>query len=121
MAVIDCRVVPKGSYVVRVWLEGEYLDPYDTVLILSPLDDETIEVGSTIGTLNDEVNILVGLKCMELGYKYLRFNVVKGQKVTRHAKYAYSDKSFDYYVADLHYVAQELMNDQKASDTSDAR
>jgi hypothetical protein len=51
--------------------------------------------------LYNEVNVLIALKAMELGFKFLKFKALKDKTVTRWATMTHADDKFKYYEVDL--------------------
>ena len=99
---IEAEKIPQGSYCIRVWHDSkQYYGDYDVVATLLPRGDGLAEVGFTMGNLTNDVNIAIGLKAYELGFKKLRICVSHGHKVSRWAIFSHSDDKFDYYNVDL--------------------
>lgn len=79
MRVVADEILP-GSYAVRVWTNAEPGDewapgPYHTACVINRLSEELCEIAPCIGVLSNELNIMLGLKCMELGFTLMNFCV----------------------------------------------
>ena len=59
------------------------------------------------GELTHELNILIGQKCKELGFKTLRFGLPRGQKGTRMSQPFHQIKDMDWYEVDLSTIPEE--------------
>lgn len=108
--IVEHEKIPDNSYELRVWEDGEdtLVAPIKTVLNLKNTGFGQCVVSMAHGDLDNELNILIGLQAIELGFNWLEFYVAKGEKVTRHATYLYSDANFDWYGVDLYKKRQEL-------------
>lgn len=109
--------IPDKSHSIRVWFSLEKGDElpedkasYDFCCNLDHIDDVTCEVSGAIGKLNNEVNILIGMKAIELGYKLLRFHRSIGGPATHWATKVSSGEGFDYYEVDLVEAQKVLAN-----------
>jgi hypothetical protein len=104
---ITATKIPNDSYEIRIFhgddVPGE--SDIETVLVLRNEGDGVCEVSLAHGHLYNESIILVGLKAMELGFKYLNFHALKGKSVTRWAEPVSNDDKFDYYTVDLDAAA----------------
>lgn len=109
---IDATKISNGSHEIRVWEDGAIPNESDYVFVcvLRHISEETCEVSLAFGDMSSDSNILLGLKAMELGYRYMIFCRLKGAKVTRWAEYLHSDKIYDYYKVDLIASYERLTN-----------
>jgi len=98
--------IPDGSHEIRIWRdepqgEGDSGADIDAVCNLWHINDQRCLVTLAKGDLCDCANIMLGLKAMELGYRFLEFSVTEGARVSRHARMIRTADGFDYYEADL--------------------
>ena len=84
----------------------------DLVFTLEPQGDGVCEIIGAKGDLDNDTNIKIGLKAMELGFSKLRFEVLKGRKVTRWARFLRTEDGHDFYEADLE-AAKKILNGAK--------
>ena len=110
MTTVTAESIPHGSYSLRVFRGDADPDtaPIDAVLVLENHGDGVGLLGLAKGSLDNDINISLGLKAMELGFKVLVFYVAKGQKVSRWAKFTHSSQKHDYYRVDLAEAYKEL-------------
>jgi hypothetical protein len=106
----DSQPIPEGSYVLRGFLrpESAYVDEIDTVALLVNVGEGVCKVGPVMGRLDDQANIALGLKALELGFHTLRFHARKCDTVSRHAVLVGESPHFYFYEVDLVKVAKEL-------------
>ncbi len=87
------------------YFEGSYQDksPIDVVTVIRPhpMEESACVVGFIKGRLTNEMNILIGKKCAELGFKKMIFSRPAGDKATRHATFTHSADGLDWYAVDL--------------------
>jgi hypothetical protein len=104
--------IPEGSYEVRIWKDGDdwRSDPICTVLNLKPHENEPSNavVSMAHGKLSNEINIMIGLEAVNLGFKHLTWYVAKGDRVSRWANFVRSDGVYDWYTVDLEEAVKQL-------------
>lgn len=113
---ITANLLRPNSYAVRVWPNaypgiGWAPGKYSTVCVIEPLTQHECQIAPCLGILTEEINVGLGLKCIELGFKTLHFQVEEGTCVSRHAKYQKTVGGMDYYTVDLLYEAANLPGD----------
>jgi len=95
-----------GSHGIRIWLhedgsDGDSGADIDTMAVLEPLSQHECEITLTHGTLNDEANVLIALKAIEMGFKVLHFHRSAGGPASHWAEYKKTVDGMDYYTVDL--------------------
>jgi hypothetical protein len=113
MTTVTAELIPDGSYALRVFrgddVPGE--SNIETVLVLRNLGDGVCEMSLARGKLYNEANMLIGIKAYELGFRELRFHVLKGKTVTRWAEKVSSHGTFDFYRVDLGAAVMKYVTD----------
>lgn len=104
---VTVEPIKNGAHAVRVWL-NEHDDSapdsgadIDTMAVIEPLNQYECEVSLTLGALSDDVNVRIGFKALELGYRVLHFRRAAGGPASRWAKYQKTVNGMDYYTVDL--------------------
>ena len=107
MVVLEEKI-PEGSYILRGFFNEPNETDIDLVVFLENLGAGVAEISAAKGNLTPELNVLIGLKAYDLGFRILQFHALKGTKVTRWAEYVSSDNNFDYYRIDLKEAIDKL-------------
>jgi len=110
--VVEADRIPSGSYALCVFPDGSEPATAEigAVLVLRNLGDGICEAAHAHGSLSDDENVQIGLKAIELGFKVMRFHVVRGQDVTRHAEFVRTDGVHNFYMIDLAKAKSRLGN-----------
>lgn len=111
---LESTPIPEGSYEIRIWDDGvDWHGGKITVVLNLKRDGDTAIVSMAHGHLSNEMNTLMGLEAIKLGFKKLVFYVPKGQeKVTRWATYTHSDDHFDWYAVNLERALEQYLTDR---------
>lgn len=108
---LTSEVLPEGSFILRGFPDQETIDSSDIelVVVLKNLGGGIAELSAAKGSLSSDMNILIGLKAIELGFKRLQFSTLRGSKATRWAKKIGSDDSLDHYTIDLQQAQRDYL------------
>ena len=98
--------VPEDSHDFRIWTDlpqsdGDNGEDYQVTGAYHRIDEDTCEIARVLGQLSDEINILIGLGAVQLGYRYLEFHRSLGGLVSRWATLVKREDGMDYYRVDL--------------------
>lgn len=104
--------VPEGSYLLRVFHDGDvpYESNIETVLLLRDCGDGVCEAEGAHGNLYNEANIEIGKKAYFLGFSMLTFKTLKTSRATHFAKLVREDGHYRYYEANLKELVPLLLN-----------
>ena len=114
MRIIASRI-PPGSHEVAIWTElppGDVDEgqAIDTVCNIIRMNQYECIVTHALGDLSDEVNVAIGLKCIELGYRLMHFAVTEGTKHSHRGKLQKTAQGMDWYTVDLLAEAETLLD-----------
>lgn len=103
---LTANLLHPNSYAVRIWPDappgiGWAKGSYSTVCVIEPINQYECKVAPCLGILSDAVNVEIGLKCIELGFRVMHFQVEEGTKVSHRAAYQKTANGMDYYTVDL--------------------
>ena len=112
MRIIVSRI-PPGSHEVAIWTglppgdedEGQAID---TVCNIIHMNQYECIVTHAMGDLSDEVNVTLGLKCIELGYRLMHWAVTHGAAHSHRGKFQKTAQGMDWYTVDLLKEAKTL-------------
>lgn len=85
--------------------EGQAID---VVCNIIHLNQHECVVTHAMGNLSDAVNVAIGLKCIDLGYRIMHFAVAHNQKASRHGMFQKTAQGLDWYTVDLLDEASKL-------------
>ena len=74
-------------------------DDYHFICRISPKfdDHEGVVISGGFGSLSNEINIKIGLKLYEMGYKNIYFSTTVGKTPTRYAEFISTDGTLNYW------------------------
>lgn len=110
---LTANLLRPESYAVRIWVNeppgiGWAGKPYDTVCVIEPIDEYECRIAPCLGTLTDEINVALGLRCLILGFKVMHFEVYDTAKVSRRAQFVRREGPVSHYRVDLLAEAARL-------------
>jgi hypothetical protein len=107
--------IPPGSHEVAIWtgLQPVCIDegqPIDVVCNIIHMDQYECIVTHALGDLSDEVNVAIGLKCIELGYRLMHWAVTHGAAHSHRGRFQKTAQGMDWYTVDLIAEAKTLLD-----------
>lgn len=105
--------IPAESHEIAIWPDlppgdEDTGEPIETVCNLHHLTQYECRVTKAKGHLSDEINIAIGLKALELGYRIMHYTVKSGSGASHRGEYLKTVGDMDYYRVDLIKAAAEL-------------
>jgi hypothetical protein len=85
--------------------EGQTIDVVCNIIQMNQYE---CIVTHALGHLSDEVNVAIGLKCIDLGYRTMHFAIAHGHKASRHGVFQKTVQGLDWYTVDLLAEASKL-------------
>lgn len=96
---VTAEEVAEGSHAIRVYYSESV--NYDLSAILQPLGNGVVMLTNACGNLTNAANVEIARKALQLGYKFLKFQVPVNTGVSRWATKTATVGEFDQYIVDL--------------------
>lgn len=94
--------------------------PIDTVCNILRMTPHECVVTHAHGVLSDEINTLIGMQAIKLGYKWMHYAVTHGSPSSHRASFQKTEEGMDWYTVDLIDQASRIYHDPWATVDAEA-